>query len=446
MFRFTAMTATVLYATALVSLAALMPASAQGVGEACHGQGATLLGSLQAERLVGTEGSDVIVSNGSRVVESLGGDDVICVTGSPAAVFAGGGNDLVDGSTLTKRGAQVELGAGSDSFIGGPAVDAVWGGEEVEEGTGRYVDTEVDVIETGPAASELGSGDSVESGQDGRPNADVIRMGRGRLEWDGVPADGAVMDGGADSSIVLDISATDEIAVNNVAETIAFAGGATLEFTGFTGFSVLGFHGARAFSFVGSDRDESLNLELHDPSAQTLDMGGGDDQVHFYSVSRHTYSAGTSYDGGSGRDELRLTLPNEVDADVDLRRGRLSVGSSSDRVTSSMPGFEDLAVVAKEVEVIGTGGPNEIGVAACRSRVDARGGNDKVDTFDIVMDERAPCRKGQATFLGGSGNDKLKGPRGSARLIGGRGRDYAKRRSGRDQCKAEKVLGCERRH
>lgn len=226
---------TTLAGAALLAATLLAPTTASAAGETCHGQAATLVGSDRAPRLVGTEGADVVVTNGSQQVDTLGGDDVVCVTGYGAQVFAGDGNDLVDASSLTRFGPTARLGAGSDHFIGGPGADAVYTGATTEL---DQVDTEPDVVETGGSTRASGP-DSVSSGQAGAVNDDVVRMVGGNLQWRGDPGPGAVLDGGSSSSIGIEVSAQDDVAVDARAQTITSRGRPTLAVKGFTGFRVL---------------------------------------------------------------------------------------------------------------------------------------------------------------------------------------------------------------
>lgn len=451
---------TVLSTAALVGLTALSPTSAGAAGETCHGQAATIVGTPGDFALTGTEGPDVIVTNGTMRVDALAGDDLVCVTVRPAQISAGDGDDLVDTTGVTEPGGTTYLGAGSDRFVGGSAIDAVYTGA-ASPGSSDMTDTEIDVVDTGPAA---GSGvidrDGVTSGQAGQPNADVIRMDNGGLSWRGVPADGAVVDGGSGSSLGLDVATDDAVTIDTPSQVIGFGAGPGLRTSGFTSFYVLAQDGLASFAFNGSDRDEELTMEFWDATPHTVDMGAGDDHVHYYSYGRRA-AAGSSYTGGPGRDELELTLPDEVDLDLDLRRDRLTLGPAKNEVSVPASGFDDATIMAEDVEVIGTDGANEVAVYACRSRVDGRKGRDRLTTFDTVMDEGLRCKGASATFLGGRGHDTLVGTRGRDRLFGGRGNDVMKGKPGRDKlvggpgrdtasggqgrdaCDAEKTRSCE---
>ena len=450
---------TVLSTAVLIGLAALAPPSASAAGETCQGQAATVVGAPGTFRLAGTEGPDVIVTNGSMELDALGGDDLICVTVRGAQVQAGAGDDVVDTTGVTRLSGTTYLGAGSDRFVGGASRDEVYSGA-ASPGSSDMTDTERDVIDTGPAAgSGIVDRDGVTSGQAGQPNTDVVRMDNGALSWRGVPAGSAVIDGGSGSSIGLEVTATDAVSIDAPSQTVSFGTGPALTMSGFRGFYVLAQDGPASFDFVGSDRDEELTMEFWKATPHTVDMGAGDDRVHYYSYGRRAAS-GASYIGGPGRDELELTLPDEVDLDLDLRRGRLALGPRSNVVTVPATGFEDATTMAEDVEVVGTDDTNEIYVYACRARVDGRKGRDHLLTFDTVMDEGLRCKGARVTFLGGRGHDRLEGTRGGDRLFGGRGndvmsgdsgrdllaggpgRDKADGGSGRDTCHAEKRRSC----
>ena len=435
---------TVLSTTALLGLGLVAPTTAaQAAGETCHGQAATHVGDAQTLRLVGTEGPDVIVTNGAHTIEALGGDDVICVTGFGSQVYAGDGNDLVDGSAIVNVGAHVRLGAGSDRFIGGPAFEVVWGGSTVDDVTFEQVDTEDDVIDMGPANANDVISDMVRSGQEGQPNGDVVRADGGSVTWWGVPTPTTRLDGGGDSTV--EFQPVRPLAIDTRRGTATFEGQGVVPFSGFTRFAVRTLKGSGTFSFRGSGADEELELHVPEAIPHSVDMAGGDDEFWLIASGRKALRPGTSYDGGPGRDLIHLSLPSAVDADLHLGKGRLSVGPGRREVTLRAKRFEDAGVAAHDVEVVGTAGRNEISVKACLIRVDGRAGKDRID--DDLRDPYVSleCKTVSATFLGGNGNDTLIGSRGHDRLIGGPGRDTADGAGGRDVCSAERVRNCEKR-
>ena len=96
---------TPLTTAALLGLTVLGPAAmpAQAAGETCRGEAATIVGT--GSTLTGTEGRDVIVTGPAGVVDALGGDDLICVTGSVRtydvlSVVAGAGNAVFSVSSF----------------------------------------------------------------------------------------------------------------------------------------------------------------------------------------------------------------------------------------------------------------------------------------------------------------------------------------------------------
>src|SRR6478735_7591944 len=118
-------TATLL-TTALVGAALLAPTSASAAPTTCQGRPVTLVGPGDAAKvLTGTEGNDVIVTEGALRVLALGGDDLICVTsGLQPSVDAGAGNDSVDASA-DDGGSLTALGEGDDRYVGSSGLDVV---------------------------------------------------------------------------------------------------------------------------------------------------------------------------------------------------------------------------------------------------------------------------------------------------------------------------------
>lgn len=427
MFRTTALpTAT------LLALATLAPTTAQAAGETCHGAAATIVGAnTSSYELRGTNGPDVIVTDGASEVDSRAGDDLVCITGSAynPSVDAGTGNDVVDASA-SRTGSQSQLGAGSDRYLGSRGFDVVRAGSTDE--SFRYVDTERDVIDTGPA----GESDLVFSGQDRVPNADEVHMERGSLQWFGTAATGAVLDGGADSGLQLAPEDDEDLTLDAVAGTIAVSGQDTLAMSGFTTYIVGTYEPTGSFVFRGTDADESLYLSARTSPRSSVTMGDGNDYVMLDIGAK--MPASSSYDAGDGRDLVDVIIPETV-VGLDLAAGRLTTG----RGRATVAGFEDTNVMAREADIRGTSGANEISVYACRSTVHARGGADSLSSFNSQMDERLGCRTRQGRWFGNGGDDVLRGTYGPDRLIGGAGRDTVNGSGGRDVCSAEVRTKCE---
>lgn len=110
-------------------LGALLPATVvsaaapgYAAGETCLGRPATVVGTPGQPALAGTEGDDVVVTNGAVSVSTLGGDDWVCVTDAPDAPAPG-------------RTIAVDTGAGDDvllveraEWVGGPGSSYDGGG------------------------------------------------------------------------------------------------------------------------------------------------------------------------------------------------------------------------------------------------------------------------------------------------------------------------------
>jgi Ca2+-binding RTX toxin-like protein len=403
----------------------------------CQGVPATLIGT-PGQALTGTDGPDVVLTDGASLVKTLGGTDLICVTGGPSQVYAGEGDDVVDASTSTRFGAQVRLGPGSDTFTGSTGFDVVYAGDEGNPGSAPAADAERDVIHTGAAGPVR---DTVTSGQPGTPNDDYVRMGSGQLIWAGIPTAATDIRGGGSSSLNLEPAATESVTLDSGDGTLAVGAQPVLQFGGFAEYRVYAPTGLRSFAFRGSSAEETLNLHLGADTPHRVTMGAGADHLRF--IRTDGLPAGGTYDGGSGRDRLTLALPDERDLDLDLRRGRLSLGQRSAEVTVRARRFEDALVMARDVELVGTAARNDLVVGACRSRMEGRGGRDVLSTFEQFDEDAELECKPHARLLGGSGNDRLTGTRGPDVLLGGPGRDRADGDKGRDVCQAEVRKRCE---
>lgn len=102
-------------AVVVTSLTAVTgPASARTAPPTCQGEAATMIGSSTLTTLVGTDGHDVIISNGSDV-DARGGADAICVTGGSTYVDGGEGRDTFRIHTVTD----------ATMLAGGPGTDTL---------------------------------------------------------------------------------------------------------------------------------------------------------------------------------------------------------------------------------------------------------------------------------------------------------------------------------
>ncbi|RYB93771.1 hypothetical protein EUA93_04990 [Nocardioides oleivorans] len=403
--RTTSLTAAAALGAALVVPASLA-ATASAAGETCRGAAATIIGTPDAP-LNGTEGPDVVVTNGATDVRTLGGDDVVCVTGKMQywiLVDTGGGDDLVDGTTSPEQAVFATLGSGADIFLGGSADDRV---------TVDYPD---------PASA----------------TPDVISAAGG--------SDGLFVTTGPGAA-----------AIDNVAGRLTSDGQVRATWTGLEEFWLGHSKEARPLTFLGSDADELVVDQTAVPTPVAIDLGDGDDSYR----AGLGPAQGSRIDGGPGRDLLAVSS-EDTDLALDLERRRLLVDVASPyRVP--VTGFEDAEVAAPRVVLTGTSGGNTLRYLACRAVVQAHQGADVVRraTFDAVFETTFDCRptaridggpgndrlsgtRGEDTIFGDAGHDVLLGDRGDDTLVGGRGRDRADGGPGRDRCVAEKMVGCER--
>ena len=435
----------------LLLASALAPPGASAVGETCRGVAATIVhtsGNVQ----YGTDGRDVIVTNGGQVITG-GGDDLVCVIDGPTqwtSVEVGSGNDVVD-STARTAGADAFLGDGNDQFIGGPGADRVRANE--------LYTSEVDVIDTG-TAPEAGSGDTVLSGHVGLVNEDVITIDRGRVVYAGFVGPGTKITGGPTATLSYDAPSFVTSDLDAAAHVWRIDQRPPLSFTGFAHFELQANAASTYVRYRGTQEDDSFWLWMapgHD-RLPTLDaaMRGGDDRFQVSYAPTLTFDFRSKapalppsrITAGAGRDVLLVEMPVTETIALDLASGRLEAGDDGARETTIAPGFEDARVQALDVRVSGTSAPNDISVDACRSTVDGRAGRDTLTAFvEVYGDKDYPevvqCDHRPATLLGGKGADVLTGNYGNDRLFGGRGSDTATGRKGRDVCSAETTRSCE---
>lgn len=463
----------------LAALAGLVPsavvlAPTSAAGQTCRGEAATIVGTPGSGRaLEGTEGRDVVVTNGSGAdVLTLGGDDLVCVTGTARRpvlvnVYAGDGNDVVDGTGSRGWSIIAMLGVGADRFEGGNSENQVFGNyEPVDSDT---EDTEADVLVggTGP--------DHVISGSRG-PNADVIDLGGGDddLSYSGSMAGGGSITGGDGSDTVQLDTVVGTNRVDNAAGQLVTNGGVAARWSDIEEFLLHGPAGPSDLEFVGTDADESVLDWTSAGGRATISLGGGDD----------TYEAeapgpGSRIDAGTGsRDRISLASLR-TGLDLDLATGQLDVAAATP-YTIEAPGFDDASLFAPQVVLRGTARDNDLTLRACAGTVHGLAGDDTIkrrlfsfddgdlrcveklralggDGDDSIVGtrgadvlsggagrDRLAGAAGSDRLLGGGGNDLLLGSHSPDTLLGGAGRDRADGGKGRDRCAAELRRHCER--
>ena len=454
----------------------LTPSSATGAAQTCRGEAATLVGTGENRTVRGTAGRDVVVTNGSDV-KTLGGDDLVCVTGvaeddySSIMINTGAGNDVVDGTTGPTFGTWVELGEGADRFEGGDSSNSVYGGYDYS--ASGYQDTEADVLVGGAGADHFGSGSS-------GANGDVVQLGGGynSLEYRGTMSpDGSITGGDGSDSISLDTEAGTNV-IDNVTGQLVVNGTVTVRWTGIEGFTARAAYpaGRRELEFIGTDADEGLDDADPSSGPATVAFGGGDDSYTTYGLP----APGSRIDAGTGGSDSLYLASEKTGLDLDLATGQLEVGSASPYAVQA-PGFDHVSAFAPEVVLAGTDADNHFRLTACEGTVVGRGGNDSVERkYDSWFETDLDCaerfvvsggdgddrirgtRGGDDVLRGGAGRDHLDGNSGDDRLlgggdddvllgsydadvlIGGAGRDRADGARGQDRCVAEREKRCER--
>lgn len=432
-----------LLTTTTLLTALLTAAPAQAAAETCQGRPTTIVGAPGQLGVTGTEGADVIVTNGASRTDALGGDDLVCVTGGTVVgdvrVDAGAGADVVDASAAV-GGLSTVLGAGADTYTGSPYDERVVGGAE---GT----DTERDVITTG-----AGGADTVISGSDEDvPNGDsvVIAAGDGQgfdneVFWTGPLAPGGRLEGNRDALLGFN-TLPGSVEVDAAAGTLTHEGVVVLSWTGFDRFSTGSTRtpAPARFEFIGTDRDEKLELvfaKAHQ-GRQRLDMGGGADTLLL--GDNNVGARGSRYVGGSGEDHVALWAGRRLD--LDLRSGRLETRQDGRTVRARLTGFEDPVLGARTLVWKGTAKADTLEFVACRATVRSRGGADIVQQVfnPSAVAPGLRCNARRFRLLGGGGGDVLRGGTGRDLLVGGPGRDVVSGNAGRDTCSGEKLRSCE---
>lgn len=406
--RTTTLTALLLGATLLVPTGA-----ATAVGETCHGEAATIVGSGPA--IQGTDARDVIVTGSSVKVFAGSGDDLICVTGADnfnvLDVDAGPGNDLVDSSALPLNYYLVaSLGDGADTFIGGVA------DERVAAGAAGFIwvdvpsESERDVIDTGDGS------DSVVSGGPGVANDDSVRTGSGEdvVHWSGVMGAQGVLDAGADSDLLIARASGQTFGIDLTAQKLSRNGAVEGSFASIERLRVDPEPDLGAVDIVGTANADQV--EIYEPAAVRVRLGDGDDALRVAATK-----GDSRIDLGSGDDQISVrSMTSSVD--LNLAHRTLVVDDSP---AASLDGVENAFVSAEQATVIGDDRANYLSVIGCFATVEGGKGKDSLahGHYDGDQDMGYHCTAGKATLRGGTGNDKLHGGMQGDRIYGDGGND-----------------------
>ena len=420
----------------LLGVALLAPTTTYAAGETCRGEAATLVGAPQSE-VTGTEGRDVVVTNAASYVGTLGGDDLVCVTGGGVAtvVATGAGRDVVDATAAGPAVLRLLLGGGADTFDGAAPTLDVWADDSPTPGLA--LDSSVDVVRV---AALPGARTVVGSGQQGLPNADVIRLaGSGDVTWNGSMAPGAELVGGAgDNRLTASLPAGD-VDVDLAASTATGTGGSQLRWSGFESYSFSDLAGAvTQLDVSGSRRNDAVDLVLHRGLRITAALGRGDDVLNTSAVGAED----SSYRGGAGRDLIGVAAWGNVDLDLDA--GVLSGVVGGERTRADVSSFQDAHVWGRRVTVTGDDAPNRLTISGCRGSRAAggRGADHLLFSPGSPTDPRTCRGGGTARYDGGRGNDRIAGGPADDILVGGPGRDRVDGASGIDSCQAETTTSC----
>lgn len=428
-----------LAAALVVTMGLVPPTNAAAAGpETCHGQPATIVGTPGAF-IDGTDGPDVIVTNGANLVSSGAGDDTVCVTAREAQIMAHSGDDVVDASAVPD-GSFVQLGEGDDSFIGGPGPDHVAASERRGLVSGQGSDT----VSTGAGDDFVSTGGTAED-----PDHDSIDLGDGR---DAVRLFGSVdpayrIVAGADEDELRFERRTlrQRLVINNDAGRATRAGVPVMRWSGFENFRLQPFRGSMPPAFIGSKVSETVWAYA---PVRSLDLRGGNDWVHLLTGGRLADDA--TYRGGAGAD--RFLLPWFSGAgiarllELDLVTGRLLSRTGEHTARGRVTGFEVHKVSAHRLEVRGTPGRDRVKSQGCHGEVAGGAGSDLLKIAPVFDGDcgRPDGAKADLVARGGPGNDTLLGHFWPDILIGGPGRDLADGGTNTDRCQAERERNCER--
>ena len=406
----------------LVGLAAGPPASAV---EECRSRAATIVGT-PGGTVVGTPARDVVVTNGAAEVDTLGGNDLVCVTNSTGgtAVDTGSGNDevwMTDGTaTWTDRHGrraagevEIELGEGNDTFFSYAFVrdEGVGPGGAVDLGPGRdraivRVD---DSNSVGTPAGTTGALDLA-----GGSGPDWILFSTIEMVEMVEPEDG-------------------DIDIDKAAGTATLAGRTEVAYAGFESEQVMA---SGRFTYHGTDGPDRVEAAA---GTALIKTGPGSDRIDLVQglpeyQDEYTGKGGPTriYAGAHG-DVVRVAAFGYSEGsreDIPVVLG----GSGADTLIGGRARFGDIT---------------DFGAVAIRAYGEE--GNDRILGGDSTSD--VPGIVNGDVLVGGPGNDVIRGFRGpdtlygnggDDRLDGGAGRDTAYGGTGRDVCATEVRTGCER--
>ena len=432
-----------------------LPASAVGppvtgvVGGSCRGVAGTIFGTNASETIEGTPGDDVIVAGGGHdIVLARGGNDRVCGNRGGDQLFGGdgedrlfgqrGGRDETPGGTAFYRGNLLDGGSGNDVLSGGPERDmgADFPGGEIPDRASFGTATGGVTVQNGQAS---GPGVGVDTLRrdfeqvNGTAFGDTMRaFARETLLGAGGDDVLVARDTGA-RSVIQGGTGNDRIDLSAAMQGRATGGSGRDQIIGSPRSDLLFCGPGSDDVSAGRGPDQAFGLSLGD----LVKLGPGNDVIE---VSGNT--RGGRIRAGLGVDTLRI-VPKGPQSEIGIRTVKRVVRTASGRFS-----ILDLNryVVAGNVAGAGAfrffGGPTAqavltLGGTFTHLEVHAGGG---ADTVSLT----ASARSVGAQVTGGAGNDNTTGTRRGDALRGNDGRDRTDGRAGRDLCRAETRINCER--
>lgn len=411
---------------------------ARAAGETCEGIPATLVGA-PGSTVTGTDGPDVIVTNGALEVDAGAGDDLVCTTGSipqppgvdAVLVHAGSGDDLVDRRGDTNPGA-------TGLIYPEPGQDTVYGSSAADEVFSQ--DGERDVIATGDGSDdyELGLGSRSPGG-----DPDVVDLGAGQDQVNVGPVldSGTSVDGGAgEDRMSFRLGGRSPFVLDAGAGTLVRRERVLLSFEGFEKYDALALDLRTPWRFVGSAGPDAV---LARPGGlRGVDLGPGDDTLAL-DTPPSLVGARFTLGGGLGRDLLTISGVHPEPVLLDLGSHQLDVGRGA--LTGPVAGFEDAVATGSRVDLVGSGRANTLTVVSCGDgSVRGLAGDDTLAVRKLTG-HRSCQEPVVRSAYGGAGDDTLTGGPDRERLDGGRGHDTGDGGPGHDDCVSiEAATSCER--
>ncbi|KAA1421738.1 hypothetical protein F0U44_05560 [Nocardioides humilatus] len=408
----------------------------------CHDQTATIVGTPGGS-IDGTDGPDIVVTNGATEIQTGDGDDLVCVTGGSgkddADVQTDDGDDVIDASTSTSGTRRVYLGDGDDTYTGGPGPDQVVAGDPGEGRAGEGADT----VATGAGYDYVVTGGTASA-----PDHDAIDLGPGR---DDVTVEGPVDPGlpliggeGRDRLALEGSTLRHFLRIDNVLGRATDDDVVAMTWSGMEDFRLAPSAPWEAPSFTGNNGAEHIWTSVPLGEAR---LNGGDDRLN-QDIYEGRLLADAFFEGGHGHDTFILMAGAGDQARrvvYDRRNGSMLFERGQQFSDMQVDGFERFRWSARRLEVYGTASPEHFEWSGCHGFVAGRGGD---DVLELISVPDADCgtygEDADLVTRGGPGDDRLLGNYMPDILLGGPGTDVARGDRGNDRCVAETEVGCER--